>query len=231
MTESKSLWGFRLLALALAGLAWFVFSGEKREPQSEKVVEAAVQYDAPTNYVLLERVETVRITARGPLSKIRSLTAPFVDVFVALPEREGQQQLALGDEQVILPEGLELVSIEPNVILFKLDRQATRVVPVQADLQGEPAAGAQVLSVRIVPNQALVGGPASVLDSLDHVLTTTIDLSGHGRDFQQEVALLPPAPLIRIQGVPIVNVIVQLEIPNVTPDDGPDDELDPSLRN
>jgi hypothetical protein len=62
VTESRSLWGLRLLALALAGLAWFIFSGEKREPQSEKVVEAAVRYDAPRNFLLLERVETVRIT-------------------------------------------------------------------------------------------------------------------------------------------------------------------------
>lgn len=219
MSESKSLWGFRLLALALAGLAWFVVSGEKREPQSEKVVEVAVQYDAPDNYLLLERVETIRITARGPLSKIRSLTAPFVDVFVNLPETEGVQQVALGEDQVILPEGLELVSVEPNVIQVRLDRQATRVVPVAADLQGEPAAGARVLEVRVVPNQALVGGPASVLDTLDQIYTTTVDLSGHGRDFEEEVALLPPAPQVRIQGEPIVNVIVRLEIPNVEPDD------------
>jgi len=221
MTESKSLWGFRLLALALAGLAWFIFSGEKREPLSEKVVEAAVQYDAPTNYVLLERVETVRITARGPLSKIRSLTAPFVDVLVSLPEREGLQQIALGNDQIILPEGLELVSVEPAFIEVSLDRQATRVVPIEADLQGEPAAGARVLSVRVVPNQGLVGGPASRLEALTRISTTTIDLSGHGRSFEQEVALLPPAPLIRIQGEPFVNVIVQLEIPNVESADDP----------
>ena len=116
MTESRGLWGLRLLALALAGLAWFIFSGEKREPQSEKVVEASVRYDAPRNFLLLERVETVRITARGPLSKIRSLTAPFVDVFVDLPDQVGIQQVALTEDHVVLPEGLELVSVEPNVI-------------------------------------------------------------------------------------------------------------------
>ena len=155
MTEARSLWGLRCLALALAGLAWFSFSGEKREPLSEKVVEASVRYDAPDNFLILERVETVRVSARGPLSKIRNLTAPFVDVFVDLPDQVGVQQVTLGEDQVILPEGLELVSVEPNVIEVTLDSHATRFVLIEAEFTGEPAAGARVLSSRVIPNQAL----------------------------------------------------------------------------
>lgn len=220
MSETRSLWGLRLLALALAGLAWFIFSGEKREPLSEKIVEAAVRYDPPDNYLLLERVENVRVSARGPLSKIRSLTAPFVDVFVTLPEQEGVQQIALGEDQVILPEGLELISVEPNVIQVTLDRLATRFVPVVATFAGEPAAGARVLSSRVVPNNVLVAGPASRIEALDHVTTLSVDLSGHARDFEREVAVRPPEPLISIQEQPTVNVIVQLEIPNLPPASG-----------
>lgn len=225
MTESQSLWGLRLLALALAGLAWFTFSGEKREPQSEKVVEAAVRYDAPENYLLLDRIETVRITARGPLSKIRSLTAPFVDVFVTLPEAEGEQQVTLGQDQVVLPEGLQLVSVEPNVILVRLDRYATRVVSVEPDLQGEPAAGARVVSFRVIPNNVVIAGPASRLAERDHVRTLPVDLTGHARTFDQEVAVRPPEPLIRIQEQPTVNVIVELEIPNIGAADEPESPL------
>jgi YbbR domain-containing protein len=222
MSETKSLWGLRLLALALAVLAWFAFSGEKREPQSEKVVEAAVRYDAPENYLLLERVETVRITARGPLSKIRSLTAPFVDVFVTLPGAEGEQQVTLGQDQGVLPEGLQLVSVEPNVIPVRLDRYATRVVAVDPDLQGEPAAGARVLRYRVIPNNVVITGPASRLAERDRVRTLPIDLTGHARSFEQEVAVRPPEPLIRVQEQPTVNVIVELEIPNLGATDEPE---------
>jgi YbbR domain-containing protein len=220
MNDARSLWGLRLLALGLAGLAWFTFSGEKREPLSEKVLEASVRYDLPSDYLLLERTETVRVTARGPLSKIRGLTAPLVDVWVKLPEEEGDLQVALGEDHVILPEGLEMVSVEPSVIEVELDVNATRFVPVAANLEGEPAAGARVLGSRVVPNKVLVAGPASRLAVLTQVTTLPIDLSGHARDFQQEVAVRPP-PLISIQEQPTVNVIVQLEIPNVEPDEEP----------
>jgi YbbR domain-containing protein len=227
MSDSRSLWGLRMLALALALFAWFLFSGEKREPQSEKVVEASVRYDAPTGFLLLERIETVRVTARGPLSKIRILTAPFVDVFVDLPQEEGRQQLAIGEDQVILPEGLELVSVEPNVIEVTLDRHATRFVPVRPNLRGEPSAGARVVSARVIPRSVLVAGPDSRLRALQQVTTLPIDLAGHARDFEQEVAVRPPEPLISIQDQPTVNVIVQLEIPNL----GPADDVQPPVRN
>ena len=217
MSEARSLWGLRMLALALAGLAWFAFSGEKREPLSQKVVEASVRYDLPDDYLLLERVETVRVNARGPLSKIRNFTAPFVDVFVSLPEREGLVQVTLDDDQVILPEGLELASVEPNVIEVTLDKETTRVVEVKADLQGEPAAGARVVDARVIPLNALVSGPASRLALLEQVMTLPILLSGHARDFEQVVAIRPPEALISILGEPTVNVKVDLEIPNVSP--------------
>ncbi len=159
MSEARSLWGLRLLALALAGLAWFLFSGEKREPLSEKIVDAAVRYDPPDNFLLLERVENVRVSARGPLSKIRSLTAPFVDVFVTLPDREGVQQIALGDDQVILPEGLELISVEPNVIQVTLDRLATRFVPVVRHFRGRARGGSARARLACRPQQGSRLGP------------------------------------------------------------------------
>ena len=226
MSESRSLWGLRLLALGLACLAWFVFSGEKREPVSEKAVEAAVRYDTPEDYWLLERAETVTVTARGSLSAVRSLTAPLVDVFVALPREEGVQQIALGEDHVILPAGLELVSVEPNVITVRLDPHATRVVRVQPTFEGEPAAGARVLEWNVIPNRVLVAGPASRINALDNVTTLPVDLGGHARDFEQEVAVRPE-PLITIQEQPTVSVEVQLEIPNLEPADDPT----PAVRN
>lgn len=233
MSDVANTWGLRILALSLAVLAWFALSAEKREPQSEKVIEATVRYDPPTGFLLLQRVETVRVGARGGLSKIRGLTAPFVDVFIDLPEEEGVHQIAIGEDQVILPEGLELVSVEPNVIEVTLDRQVTKFVSVEPVFQGEPSAGAKVLGWRVIPNQALVEGPASRLDQLESVTTLPIDLTGHARDFQEEVAVRPPEALVSVREQRTVKVDVQLEIPNVAPGDeegGVDAELGTALR-
>jgi len=61
MTEIRNIWVLRLLALALAILAWFFFAVQQRERLSDKVVEASVRYDNFPGLVLLERIESVRV--------------------------------------------------------------------------------------------------------------------------------------------------------------------------
>ncbi len=209
---SRGLWGLRLLALGLAVLAWFVVSGEKREPSSQKIVETGVRYDVPEGFLLLERVETATVGVRGPLSRLRTL-APFqVDVFIEIPAAEGTIQVPLGPDHVALPPGLELVAIEPNVIELTLDREQTEIVEVIPRLRGEPAAGAVVRTARVVPNQALVRGPASRVRDLDSVSTTPIDLTTHALDFEENAVVLPPDGITIVEPR-IVKVAVELEIP------------------
>lgn len=214
MNESgRGLWGLRLLALGLAALAWFVVSGEKREPSSQKVIETGVRYDVPDGFLLLERVETVAVEVSGAVSRLRTL-APFqVDVFVEVPAQEGTVRLPVGPEQVALPSGLDLVSIQPNVIELTLDREQTEIVEVVPDLEGEPAAGAVVVSARVVPNQALVRGPASRIRDLESVSTIPINLATHALDFEEDVVVLPPDRMITIVEPRIVRVTIELEIP------------------
>jgi YbbR domain-containing protein len=211
--DARGLWGLRLLALGLALLAWFVVSGEKREPASQKVVETSVRYDVPEGYLLLDRVERATVGVRGPVSRLRNLTPLQVDVFVEVPPEEGTIQVPLGPDHVALPSGLELVSVEPNVIELTLDREQTEVVEVVPALAGEPAAGAVVREARVVPNQALVRGPASRVRDLVSVTTTPVSLTAHALDFEEEAVVLPPDRMITVVEPRIVRVAVELEIP------------------
>ncbi len=138
-------WGLRLLAVALAITAWFVFSIEKREQLSEKVIEATIRYDNFPGLIVVERQESVRVGVRGTVSKMRTLNPFSVDVSVELSNPDkGVFEVPLTSDNVFLPEGLEVVSIEPNIIRVKLDREAAQLLPVLARLEGEPAAGAKV---------------------------------------------------------------------------------------
>ncbi len=218
---SRGLWRLRLLALALALLAWFVVSGEKREPTSQKIVDAGVRYRLPEGFLLLERVEAATVGVRGPVSRLRNL-APFqVDVFVEVPAVEGSLQVPLGPEHVALPSGLELVSIEPNVIELTLDREQTEIVEVVPKLSGEPAAGAVVRGARVVPNQALVRGPASRVRVLDFVSTTPVNLTAHALDFEEDALVLPPDAMVTIVEPRVVKVAVTLALPGAERDGGP----------
>ena len=122
MSESKNTWGLRLLAVALAVTAWFVFTVEKRERLSEKVIEATVRYDNFTGLIVVERLETVRVGVRGTVSRLRALNPFAVDVFVELSNPDkGVFEVPLTSDNVFLPPNLEVVSIDPNIIQLKLE--------------------------------------------------------------------------------------------------------------
>ncbi|HKI85989.1 MAG TPA: hypothetical protein VKA53_04510, partial [Thermoanaerobaculia bacterium] len=137
MSERRNIWGLRLLALALAILTWFFVSVEKRERLSEKVVEASVTYNTARNYMVLEPVQKVAVRVRGVNSKVRNLNPFMVDVVVDLPESAKHQvDIHLGPDNVILPDGLDVVSIDPNILHLDLDRVITQMIPIRPKLVG-----------------------------------------------------------------------------------------------
>jgi len=214
MSERRSLWGLRLLALALAILTWFFVSVEKRERLSEKVVEASVTYNTARNYMVLEPVQKVAVRVRGVNSKVRNLNPFMVDVVVDLPESAKHQvDIHLGPDNVILPDGLDVVSIDPNVLHLDLDQVITQMIPIRPKLVGEAAAGAIVGKPEVEPTKVLVSGPSSHIELIEALTTTPIDLTGHALDFKEQVAVVSPDPLVKVVQPSVVTVQVPLKVP------------------
>lgn len=214
MTEIRNIWVLRLLALALAILAWFFFAVQQRERLSDKVVEASVRYDNFPGLVLLERIESVRVGLRGSEGKMRNLNPFLVEVFIELDEpAKGLFEVPLSADNVLLPDDLEVISLEPNVIRLALDDEIDHLLGVEAKIDGEPAAGAIVQRIEVRPSMVLVRGARSLIDEISVLITTPIDLTGHAIDFEEQAAVLSPDPLVTIVQPAVVTVRLQLEIP------------------
>lgn len=218
MSLNGRLWGLRILALTMATLLWFFGTLETREQESEKVVEASVTYSTPRGLILLDPVQRVKVRLRGRTSKVRSLNPLAVDVLVSVGEsRRGQVDVTLGTENVIVPEDIEVVSIEPNQLELRLDREMTRTLPVKFKLMGEPAAGARVQEVVVTPDRVQVIGPESRLRSIQWLTTSNVNLNGHALDFDETVAVVSPDPLVKVLQPTVVTVHVPMSPPSSTP--------------
>lgn len=221
MSESARTWGLRLLALAIAIGLWFSVSFEDREVLSERVVEASVSYNRPRGFVILDPVQNVQVRLRGSSKQIRQLNPYMVDAQVELTRaQEGIVNVSLGPENVLMPEGLEVVSIEPNVIRVELEREITQRIPVVPEIIGTPAPGAKIEEPEVFPNQVLVTGPASLLAKTDSLTTRPVSLSGRSATFEETVAVIPPDPLIQIVQPSKVSVRVPIQPPPGAADDG-----------
>ncbi len=202
MSERVRLGVLRTTAVGLAVLLWLWVTVERRgERPAEKIVEATVTYNPPPGMMILDPQGTVRVRLRGSERAIRRVNPFQIDVQVVVrADREGPMEVRLQPEDVMMPEGVEAVSIEPSVLRLHVDQEVRRLLPVDVPLVGEPAAGAQLAGKpRITPGEVLVTGPRKVVSGLTGVRSNPISLDGHALDFQESALLVSPDPLVQLQ--------------------------------
>jgi len=222
VNEWARTWGLRLLALGIAIGIWFNASVEDRLVFSEKVVEAAVSYNSPRGFIIAgPGPQSVNVRLRGSKKAIRQLNPYMVSVQVDLSQRQiGLVNVNLPSENVLVPEGLEVISVEPNTIRVDLEREVGQRVPVVPMIVGKPAAGATRGEAEVSPSQVLVTGPEPMLARLDSLPTRPINLDGHALTFEEKVEVVSPNPLIQIAPPGSVTVTVPITPPgtvNETP--------------
>jgi len=212
--NNGNVWGLRLLAIGLAMTLWFIVSGDKREPESGKIVDAPVTYNVPSGFIILDPIDKVRVRLRGTTTHIRNVNSFEVAAIVDITSAQvGSLQVSLGADNIVGPDNVEVVSVEPALLSLNIDRLATGMLPVAATLVGEPAAGAIVQGAAVVPGQVLVRGPQSRLRQTTALQTSPVDLTGHALDFEEQAAVVSPDPLITVVQPAIVTVRIPLSIP------------------
>ncbi|HEY2292752.1 MAG TPA: YbbR-like domain-containing protein, partial [Thermoanaerobaculia bacterium] len=127
--------------------------------------------------------------------------------------------IGLTSENVLLPDGLDVVSIEPNTIRVDLEREVIENLPVTPKLTGKPAAGATVGKPEAIPNQIKVIGPEPMLAHIDSLSTRPVNLDGHDKTFEEpDVTVVLPDPQIQIVPPPsTVTVTVPIQPPAQPP--------------
>lgn len=226
MNGSGRLWSMRVTALVIALILWFILSFERRETQSERQVQAAITYMRGDDTVILEPRQAVDITISGPRESINRIN-PF-DVSVQVDLRQtvpGFHSVNLTSENVSLPQGLRVDSIQPSTVAVTVDQLVRRELPVEATISGEPAAGATRGDVEVVPPTVVITGPASHLRDLRSLRTANVSLEGRAISFEESVAVLVPDEVAVREVQPAqVSVRVPLRV------DAPGEPNDPPRR-
>lgn len=212
------IWGLRLLALGIAIGIWFNASVEDRLVSSEKTVEANISYNRPRGFLIMNPVRNVNVRLLGSQRAIRQLNPFQVDVQVNLAqEQEGTVVVTLLPEDVLAPDGLEVVSIEPKTIRVDLEREMTLRLPVVARVEGKPGGGAKAGEPEVFPNQVLVTGPESILAVTESLRTPEISMEGRTSTFEVTAQVLPPDPMIQIVQPTQVTVRIPIQAPQPPP--------------
>jgi len=216
--------GLKFLALAVACSIWFVVSAPRREEVRERIVTASISLVGlpPRLVITTEIPSTVAVRVRGRLSDLKALASQNLEASLDLSSiQAGEAEITLRPHSINVPETIDVVSILPNKVRFRIEPLRQRAVSIRPFLVGDPPSGYFVGEPTPNPDRALVSGPASQILKLTEVTTERIIMTGRTATFVSSVAVVSDSPLVRV----INPVTTQVTVP-VLAEVGPNPQLE-----
>ena len=195
--------GLKFVALLLACVLWFVVSAPRREEVRERIVMASLSLVGVPSYLVITTPDipsSVSVRVRGRKSDLRALASQSLEASADLSaiNQAGEVEITLRPQHINVPEEIEIVSISPNKVRFRVEQLRQRAVSIRPFLVGDPTAGYIVGQATAEPSLALVSGPASQILKLTEVATERIIMTGRTSTFVQNVAVVSDSPLVRV---------------------------------
>lgn len=204
-------WSLKLLSLAIAVILWLLVTG-----QNEPVT---AHLNVQLNFIRPQSLEisndpprTVDVMLTGSRNKLDDLTSLDLVATVDISDqRAGERVLRLADKaQISLPQGIKVDGFQPSAIPIRLEEIVERQITVEPKLEGKPANGFEVYSVRPSKGSVVVRGPASRVNALQKVSTESIWLSGRKESFTaSNLAIDVPDPKLDLLD-PVISVDIEI---------------------
>ncbi|MCG6909842.1 MAG: hypothetical protein LJE94_06920 [Deltaproteobacteria bacterium] len=102
---------------------------------------------------------------------------------------DGVHTIPILSERIKLPKGISIVKTITPAITVRIDREIKKEVMVVVSTEGEVSPGFRVTGTSASPSKAELSGPQDVLNSIGHITTNPIDISGATESFKKEITL------------------------------------------
>ncbi len=196
----------KFVALVLALTVFVLVQNEESEVYHPWV---SITYSQGDGRVLTStRLDQVQLSIRGTRRRVKRLQKSRLEGIRLDLSPLSTGELRFEPEMFNLPEGVELVSIQPPSIYLEFDERDEKVVPVAVDIHGAPMRGFKLGTFSSRPTEVRVSGARRVLAGLKVVSTERVDLTGRRQDFKGNVSLV--AEGIEVVGSPGVEVSVEI---------------------
>lgn len=195
--------GLKLVSLLLACILWWYVSGPRREQVRERAMTASLVFAGmPSNLVITtpDIRSSVSVRVRGRRSDLRLLASQSLEASADLRSvtKPGEVEITIRPQHINVPENIEVVSIDPPKVRFRVEQLRQRAVPIRPYLEGTASVGYLVGQATADPPLALCSGPASQITKLAEVTTERIIMTGRTGTFVQSVAVISDTPLVRV---------------------------------
>jgi YbbR domain-containing protein len=169
--------GTKLVSVLVAIVLWFVVLTSRTTEITKEVPLEVVT--ATETAIASEVPERIIFRLSGPEAFLRAMAnrrdRPIqVNLTTQSP---GVVTYRFTSDHVELPLGVKVVSIQPQIMTFKLEHIRVKTIPVKLALQGVPPDGFKIVDTTIKPQNVKIRGPKSRVMDLTEIQTNPIDVS------------------------------------------------------
>ena len=202
--------GLKLLSICIAALLWLVVAGEH---VAERVLRVPVELqNLPADLEIVSNPpDTVEVRVRGSSGTLARMgpgeIAAVIDLRAA---RTGRRLFHLTPAIVKAPYGLETVQVSPATLTMEFETTGVRVVRVQPTIDGSPATGFEVVSVRSDPETVELAGPEGALKRVREAITEPIAVTDRTETLREVVTVGVADPTVRVRAPQTTTVTVTI---------------------
>lgn len=179
-------WTLKLVALVITLALWLGVTSQSA-PTIVRLRGVPLSFLLPADLEISNNPrEQVEVTLTGERRKLDDLASRNLVVTADVSGyREGERVARLTPDANLmdLPEGVEIVRVEPNTIPLRLEPRIERLVEVGVRVEGRPAEGFEVRAIEVTPSRVTVRGPASHVRQLERATTETVMLDDRRDSF------------------------------------------------
>ena len=159
-----------------------------QNPSIEGSFNAQVKLiNVPDGYKVTQSTETIKITVKGPRSLFAANGDKNFQAHVDMQEaKSGKGSYKV---KVDMPQGFELVEVQPDTVDVELDPIVRRKVRADISVNGSPASGVTVAKVSQASAEVMIEGPSKAVSEVERVIGYVGLTNKNDVDFALQVPL------------------------------------------
>lgn len=206
--------GYKLLALFLAVLFWFIIQSEQKTQVKRPI---RIKFKAPHSFIVREGpFQYLDAIIQGPKSLINNYPVnKALDATIPLhANAPGKISVMMNKDYLNSWDNrLRLRLNDPYVTVY-LDKKAEKSLPIKESLIGRPEEGYFIEKTIISPSSVLVVGPANDLATISSLVSKPVDISRLKKTkvFNTKIVVTTPALRITKRNISIKVIIGERKV-------------------
>jgi YbbR domain-containing protein len=180
--------GTKIVSVVIAVVLWFVVLGSRNV---EATKEIPLEIVTPGDVIVANDLpDKIAFRLSGPKAFLRAVLDRREDpVRVNLAgAKPGLVTYRFFSDNIRVPIGVKVLSINPTAILIKLEAVKHKEVPVHVELQGVPPEGYRLGAIKTRPENVRIKGAESRVDSITELKTLPVDISELRQPIEKEAS-------------------------------------------